>query len=155
MQPFLDVIKSPEISGPVTGVALAGMHRIITAGMLGMRSLTTCVVTILPTPPSPGHARLGGAVALQAIVDAVTACKYESTDTASDEVVLFRILHVLRASLSDPASTCLSDDHVKTIFEACYRIGQLQPKGGKALLGTDCLSLSSIVVVSLHVVRLK
>lgn len=93
------------------------------------------------SPPLPGHARVGGAAALQAIVDAVTACKYESTDTASDEVVLFRILHVLRACISNPASTCLSDDHVKTIFEACYRIGQMQPKSGKALLGTNSLLL--------------
>lgn len=33
--PFLEIIKSAEISGPVTGAALAGLHRILTAGVLG------------------------------------------------------------------------------------------------------------------------
>lgn len=68
-------------------------------------------------------------------MDAVTACKYESTDTASDEVVLFKILQVLLACVKHPMSPALSDEHIKTIFEACYRIGQLQSDGGKALLG--------------------
>ncbi len=85
--------------------------------------------------PGAGEGRADRAEALQAIVDAVTACKYESTDPASDEVVLFKILQVLLACAKHPMSPSLSDEHIKTIFEACYRIGQLQSDGGKALLG--------------------
>lgn len=37
LAPFLEVIRSAEVSGPVTGVALAGLYKIITADVIGAR----------------------------------------------------------------------------------------------------------------------
>ena len=35
LSPFLDVIKSPETSGPITAVALTSMHRFLERDTLG------------------------------------------------------------------------------------------------------------------------
>lgn len=37
LAPFLETVKSPETSGPITLVALAALHKIISRGILGAR----------------------------------------------------------------------------------------------------------------------
>lgn len=127
LEPFLEVIRSPEVSGPVTGVALAGLNRMLSKYIFG-------------------DSDKGAAEAMQAIADAVTECKYESADAASDEVVLFKILQVLLSCVKCPGGLLLTDDNIKAIFEACYRIGQLQADGGKSLLDAAQQTMHEVVV---------
>ncbi|KAF6262925.1 hypothetical protein COO60DRAFT_554928 [Scenedesmus sp. NREL 46B-D3] len=75
LAPFLKLVREPEVSGPITGVALTALWRLLSSGVLGV------------------HCK-GAAVAVNAIVDNTTQCKFEATSPASDEVVLFNILQV-------------------------------------------------------------
>ncbi|KAK4393141.1 ARF guanine-nucleotide exchange factor GNOM [Sesamum angolense] len=60
--------------------------------------------------------------ALHLIVDAVTSCRFEVTDPASEEVVLMKILQVLLACMKNKASVSLNNHHVCSIVNTCFRI---------------------------------
>ncbi|KAJ4959517.1 hypothetical protein NE237_026628 [Protea cynaroides] len=103
LQPFLDVIRSDEIGAPITGVALSSVYKILTLSILG-----------------PNSVNVGEAMHL--IVDAVTGCRFEVTDPASEEVVLMKILQVLLACMKCKACILLNNQHVCTIVYTCFRI---------------------------------
>ncbi|XP_042487169.1 ARF guanine-nucleotide exchange factor GNOM-like [Macadamia integrifolia] len=103
LRPFLDVIRSDEIGAPITGVALSSVYKILTLGIL-----------------DPNTINVGEAMHL--IVDAVTGCRFEVTDPASEEVVLMKILQVLLACMKCKASILLNNQHVCTIVYTCFRI---------------------------------
>ncbi|XP_057948028.1 ARF guanine-nucleotide exchange factor GNOM isoform X2 [Malania oleifera] len=52
----------------------------------------------------------------------VTSCRFEVTDPASEEVVLMKILQVLLACMKSKASVVLSNQHVCTIVNTCFRV---------------------------------
>ncbi len=81
--PFLEVIRSVDTSGPITGMALSSVFKLVSLGVL-----------------HPGVARANDALHL--LVDAVTHCRFEATDPASDEVVLMKILQVRLPALMGP-----------------------------------------------------
>ncbi|KAJ4825915.1 hypothetical protein Tsubulata_044969 [Turnera subulata] len=56
------------------------------------------------------------------VVDAVTSCRFEVTDPASEEVVLMKILQVLLSCMKSKASVMLNTQHGCTIVNTCYRI---------------------------------
>lgn len=103
LQPFLDVIRSDETGAPITGVALSSVYKILTLDMIDQ---TTANVED----------------AMHLIVDSVTSCRFEVTDPASEEVVLMKILQVLLACMKSKASVMLSNQHVCTIVNTCFRI---------------------------------
>ncbi|KAI3972373.1 hypothetical protein MKW92_033061 [Papaver armeniacum] len=71
---------------PITGVALSSVYKILSLGILD------------PTTVNVKDA-------MHLVVDAVTSCRFEVTDSASEEVVLMKILQ-----------------HVCTIVNTCFRI---------------------------------
>jgi brefeldin A-resistance guanine nucleotide exchange factor 1 len=73
--PFLEVIRSVETSGPITGMALSTVHRLLSQGFVDKAA------------PS-------ASAAMHSIADAVAHCRFEETDHDSDEVVLAKILQV-------------------------------------------------------------
>ncbi|KAL6551575.1 hypothetical protein OROGR_007729 [Orobanche gracilis] len=103
LQPFLDVIKSDETGAPITGVALSSVYKI-----LNLQILDSDTVNVDN--------------ALHLIVDAVTSCRFEVTDPASEEVVLMKILQVLLACMKNKASVSLNNHHVCSIVNTCFRI---------------------------------
>ncbi|EPS65079.1 hypothetical protein M569_09697, partial [Genlisea aurea] len=103
IQPFLDVVKSDETGAPITGVALSSIYNILILQILD--SITVNVEK-----------------ALHLIVDAVTTCRFEVTDPASEEVVLMKILQVLLACMKSQTSNRLSNHHVCSIVNTCFRI---------------------------------
>ena len=112
LPPFLEVVRSVDTSGPITGAALAALDNLLRGGLVR---------------PDGDDA----AAAVHAIVGAVTHCRFEATDPDSDEAVLARILHVLLQCLKAPAGRLLSDDAVCSAVQTCYRIGhQTGKKGG-------------------------
>lgn len=60
--------------------------------------------------------------AIENIADAVTHARFVGTDPSADEVVLMKILHVLRTLLLVPAGTLLSNEAVCEIMQSCFRI---------------------------------
>ncbi len=73
--PFLDVIRSEQTSGPVTGQALTSVGKFLSYGLVDARSKTA-------------------ASAVENVADAVTHARFVGTDPGSDEVVLLKILQV-------------------------------------------------------------
>ncbi|KAI3808657.1 hypothetical protein L1987_24614 [Smallanthus sonchifolius] len=103
LQPFLDVIQSDETGAPITGVALSSIYKFVTLEILDLNTVNV-------------------ADALHLIVDAVTSCRFEVTDPASEEVVLVKILQVLLACLKNKASVKLSNQHVCDMVNTCFQI---------------------------------
>lgn len=103
LQPFLDVIRSDETGAPITGVALSAVHKILTLDVIDQNTVNV-------------------EDAMHLVVDAVTSCRFEVTDPASEEVVLMKILQVLLACMKSKASIMLSNQHVCTIVNTCFRI---------------------------------
>jgi len=103
LQPFLDVIRSDETGAPITGVALSAVHKILTLDVIDQNTVNV-------------------EDAMHLVVDAVTSCRFEVTDPASEEVVLMKILQVLLACMKSKASVMLSNQHVCTIVNTCFRI---------------------------------
>ncbi|XP_058099559.1 ARF guanine-nucleotide exchange factor GNOM [Magnolia sinica] len=103
LQPFLDVIRSDETGAPITGVALTSVYKILTLDMLDLNTVNV-------------------EDAMHSVVDAVTSCRFEVTDPASEEVVLMKILQVLLACMKSKASVVLNNQHVCTIVNTCFRV---------------------------------
>lgn len=111
LQPFLDVIRSDETGAPITGVALSSVYKILTLDVIDENTVNV-------------------EDAMHLVVDAVTSCRFEVTDPASEEVVLMKILQVLLACMRCKASVVLSNQHVCTIVNTCFRIvHQAKSKG--------------------------
>ncbi|GAV77584.1 Sec7 domain-containing protein/Sec7_N domain-containing protein [Cephalotus follicularis] len=103
LQPFMDVIRSEETGAPITGVALSSVYKILTLDVFDIDTVN-----------------VGDAMHL--IVDAVTSCRFEVTDPASEEVVLMKILQVLLACMKSKAAGKLSNQHVCNIVDTCFRV---------------------------------
>ena len=103
MTPFLEVIKSEETSGPVTGMALTSVSKFISYGLVGINNETSsqCV---------------------QQIADSITHARFVGTDSSSDEVVLMKILHVLRTLMLSPIGFYLTNSSVCEIMQSCFQI---------------------------------
>lgn len=114
LKPFLDVIQSDETGAPITGVALSSVYKILTLEILDSETVNVDK-------------------ALRLIVDAVTSCRFEVTDPASEEVVLMKILQVLLACMKNKASVYLSNHHVCNIVNTCFRIVHQASSKGELL----------------------
>ncbi|CAI2169955.1 2331_t:CDS:10 [Funneliformis geosporum] len=98
LDPFLDVIKSGDTNGPITAAALGSVEKFLTYGILNMNS------TNLP-------------VAMSMLSSAATHCKFEASDSVSDEFVLLKILQVLRLTLTCEVGKVLSDEALCEMME--------------------------------------
>ncbi|KAL7613857.1 hypothetical protein Lser_V15G07650 [Lactuca serriola] len=114
LQPFLDVIQSDETSAPITGVALSSIYKFITLEVLHLNTVNV-------------------ADAFHKIIDAVTSCRFEVTDPASEEVVLVKILQVLLACMKNKASVKLSNQHVCDMVNTCFQIVHQASSKGELL----------------------
>ncbi|GBC25460.1 uncharacterized protein OCT59_019907 [Rhizophagus irregularis] len=98
LEPFLEVIKSRDTNGPITATALGSLEKFLTYGILNMNS-----------PKLP--------IAMSKLSSAATHCKFESSDSVSDEFVLLKILHVLRLALTCEVGKVLSDEALCEMME--------------------------------------
>uniref|UniRef100_A0A671MP54 Golgi-specific brefeldin A-resistance guanine nucleotide exchange factor 1 n=1 Tax=Sinocyclocheilus anshuiensis TaxID=1608454 RepID=A0A671MP54_9TELE len=64
----------------------------------------------------------GAAEGIENMADAVTHARFVGTDPASDEVVLMKILQVLRTLLLTPVGAHLTNESVCEIMQSCFRI---------------------------------
>ncbi|XP_071953967.1 Golgi-specific brefeldin A-resistance guanine nucleotide exchange factor 1-like isoform X2 [Antedon mediterranea] len=103
LSPFLDVIRSEDTTGPITGLALSSVNKFLSYGLLD-------------------PAIDGTAAGIENIADAVTHARFVGTDPGSDEVVLMKILQVLRTLLLTPVGCHLTNESVCEIMQSCFRI---------------------------------
>ncbi|KAJ2851391.1 GDP/GTP exchange factor for ARF [Coemansia brasiliensis] len=98
IDPFLLVIRDPETTGPITRCALVSIQRFISHGVVDL-------------------SRPEAVSALLEMTQAVTHCRFEATDSASDEAVLMQILNVLGALVLSPGGSSLNDVSICEIME--------------------------------------
>ncbi|XP_066304243.1 Golgi-specific brefeldin A-resistance guanine nucleotide exchange factor 1-like isoform X1 [Branchiostoma lanceolatum] len=101
--PFLDVIRSEDTTGPITGLALSSVNKFLSYGLVD------------PTSES-------ASAAIENMADAVTHARFVGTDPGSDEVVLMKILQVLRTLLLTPVGAYMTNESVCEIMQSCFRI---------------------------------
>uniref|UniRef100_A0A0D9VFE3 SEC7 domain-containing protein n=1 Tax=Leersia perrieri TaxID=77586 RepID=A0A0D9VFE3_9ORYZ len=126
LRPFLDVVRSDETGAPITGAALSSLHKILTLDLVG--------------PDTPGVAEAMGAV-----VEAVTGCRFEVTDPASEETVLARVLQVLLACVRGRAAPALANRHVCNIVSTCFRVVQQAGTKGELLQRVSRQTMQEVV----------
>eukprot|EP01051_Picozoa_sp_SAG22_P021588 SAG22_NODE_4825_length_1155_cov_1.438032_1_plen_288_part_01 len=105
VRPFLEIVRSPETNGPVTGEALHSVARLLEQDFL------------------PADAP-SAATAMLEIADAVMGCRFEDTDPETDAVVLMRLLAALRACFTIPAGRLLPDEAMMQMARACFDIAR-------------------------------
>lgn len=98
LTPFLDVIRSGNTTGPIAGAALSSVEKFLQYGIIGLSSPNI-------------------AVAMGNLASAATHCKFEASDSVSDEVVLLKMLQVLQMALICPCGSVLSDEAVCEMME--------------------------------------
>jgi golgi-specific brefeldin A-resistance guanine nucleotide exchange factor 1 len=103
LAPFLEVIKSEETSGPITGLALNSIDKFISYGLISINSETT-------------------ASSVQQISDSITHARFVGGDSSSDEVILMKILNVLRTLMLSPIGYYLTNSSVCEIMQSCFQI---------------------------------
>ncbi|XP_070186725.1 Golgi-specific brefeldin A-resistance guanine nucleotide exchange factor 1-like isoform X2 [Littorina saxatilis] len=103
LSPFLDVIRSEDTTGPITGLALSSINKFLSYNLID-------------------HTVETAGAAIENIADAVTHARFVGTDPSSDEVILMKILHVLRTLLLCPAGVLLTNESVCEIMQSCFRI---------------------------------
>eukprot|EP00076_Gallus_gallus_P022541 XP_015143946.1 Golgi-specific brefeldin A-resistance guanine nucleotide exchange factor 1 isoform X3 [Gallus gallus] len=103
LRPFLEVIRSEDTTGPITGLALTSVNKFLSYALI-----------------DPSHE--GTAEGMENMADAVTHARFVGTDHANDEVVLMKILQVLRTLLLTPVGAHLTNESVCEIMQSCFRI---------------------------------
>ncbi|KAL0274869.1 UNVERIFIED_CONTAM: hypothetical protein PYX00_002898 [Menopon gallinae] len=101
--PFLEVIRDGETTGPVTSLALSSVQKLLSYGLI-----------------EPTNKAVPGT--LENIADAVTHTKFVSIDENSDGLVLMKIIQVLRTLVLSPVGSLLTNESMCEIILACCRI---------------------------------
>ncbi|KAJ2875807.1 GDP/GTP exchange factor for ARF [Coemansia aciculifera] len=123
LDPFFLVIRDPETTGPITRCTLVSIQRFISHGIVDF-----------------SHPR--AVPALLELARAVTHCRFEATDAASDEAVLMQILNVLGTLVNCSGGRHLNDVTVCEIMEtvlsmSCQmRLSEMLRKSAESTLFT-------------------
>ncbi|KAJ8098786.1 hypothetical protein POJ06DRAFT_213020 [Lipomyces tetrasporus] len=96
--PFLQVIRSSSITGPITSLALNAITKFFSYRIISLSS-----------------PRLH--LAMQLLSSAITHCRFEASDSAQDEVVLLRILRLMECMMCGIGGDLLSDESVCEMME--------------------------------------
>ncbi|KAI9258522.1 hypothetical protein BY458DRAFT_557888 [Sporodiniella umbellata] len=97
--PFLQVICFGNTTGPVAAIALGSIEKFLNFGILNSSS------------PNISQA-------MNTLTSAACGCKFVSSDSVSDELVLLRMLQVLEKALVSDCGQVLSDEAVCEIMES-------------------------------------
>lgn len=95
VRPFCEVVSSEDTTGPVTGLAISALDKLLRAGLISewserVRHGDRSAPQSSPLVPSLPSAATG----IREVAEAITHARFVGTSTASDEVVLMRILKV-------------------------------------------------------------
>lgn len=126
LKPFLDVVAFPNTNGAMTGRALSSVNKFLLYGAV--------------TKESPR-----GREAINLAVASVVECKFEATNSYSDEVVLMQLLEVLVNLLRCQAGSYISDLNVWKMVETCYRLKN-ESGTSQLLRSTAANSLTHLVL---------
>jgi brefeldin A-resistance guanine nucleotide exchange factor 1 len=105
--PFFAIIRSPLSTGPITSTALSALHAFFVSGVITSNSLSLDS-------------------ALAELSSTVSHCKFEASDSSGDEVVLLKIMTVIRDCLCGSVGSILGDVEVcemlETVLTTCCQM---------------------------------
>lgn len=107
LSPFLSLIKSDKTSGTLTNIALTSVYKVLSYGLLNLNS------------PCQEYAV---SELVEKIADATTHTRFIGTDQASDGIVLFKVVQVLRQLMLSQTGKYLSNESICEIMLSCFRI---------------------------------
>jgi len=126
LQPFLDVVAFPNTNGAMTGRALSSINKFLLYGAVTLESPR-------------------GREAINLAVASVVECKFEATNSYSDEVVLMQLLEVMVNLLRCQAGSYISDANVWKMVQTCYRLKSEQGTS-QLLRSTAANSLTHLIL---------
>ena len=107
LAPFFAIIRSPLSTGPITSAALSALHTFFICGLIAPTSI-------------------GLEYALVDLSSTVSHCKFETSDSSGDEVVLLKIMRVIERCLCGEVGSVLGDIEVcemlETVLTTCCQI---------------------------------
>jgi len=107
LAPFFGIIRSPLSTGPITSAALSSLHNFFVCGLISVKSssLDSALVELSST---------------------VSHCKFEASDSSSDEVVLLKIMTVIQDCMCGYVGGLLGDIEVcemlETVLTTCCQM---------------------------------
>ena len=101
LHPFIMVLKSPTVTGPIVESVLTALDTFFQSGIITEESM---------------HIRSS----ISILLEAVARCRFEATDRSQDEVVLVHMLELLRSTISLPIGNILSDSDIWCIFDTVF-----------------------------------
>lgn len=105
--PFLAIIRSPLSTGPITSAALTSIHNFFVCNLIHVSSNN------LPA-------------ALSELSNSISRCKFETSDSSGDEVVLLKIMAVIQETLCGSIGHTLGDVEVcemlETVLTTCCQM---------------------------------
>lgn len=133
LTPFLDVIRSETTTGLITGLALTSVEKFLAYGLLEIH-----------LHGNSNTSQNVKGVAMETIAEAVIQARFIRSRSSSDEVVLMKIVHLLRTLLLIPSGCLLSNEMVIEVLQNCLRIC-LESQLSELLRRTTEQFLASIV----------
>ena len=124
--PFLDVIRSEDVTGHVTGLALTSVNKFLSYNMIDeSRDNVTSAVENLADAVT--HARYHTTtLALTFVMKylPIKNSRFVGSDASSDEVVLMKILDVLRILILSKVGLLLTNESICEIMQSTLRYFQ-------------------------------
>ncbi|EKM82858.1 hypothetical protein AGABI1DRAFT_118287 [Agaricus bisporus var. burnettii JB137-S8] len=134
LDPFFAILRSPLSTGPITSAVLSALHSFFHCGLIN------------PNARLLDHA-------LAELSSAVSHCKFETSDSSSDEVVLLKILTVIEDCLCGNVGAGLGDVEVcemlETVLTTCcqMRLSELLRRSAEITMH----SLARTAFAKLHI----
>jgi len=128
LNPFLQVVRSSSTSAPITSLALIAITKFFAYNIISRES-----------PQLP--------LGMQLLSSAVTHCRFEASDSATDEIVLFRILKLMEGMITGPGGEVLGDESMCEMMETgismcCQvRLSELLRRSAEASMVTMCQTI--------------
>ena len=128
LHPFLQVIRSSSTSAPITSLALIAITKFFAYNIISKDS-----------PQLP--------LAMQKLSSAVTHCRFEASDSATDEIVLFRILKLMEGMINGPGGDVIGDESMCEMMETgismcCQvRLSELLRRSAEVSMVTMCQTI--------------
>jgi brefeldin A-resistance guanine nucleotide exchange factor 1 len=107
LSPFLNLVRSPLSTAPITSAALSSIHAFFASGIV-----------------SPNSPELRAA--LSELSNTISHCKFDAGGNNPDEAVIFRIIFVVRECICGPVGHLLGDMEVcemlETVLTTCCQV---------------------------------
>ena len=117
LSPFLNIIQSDGIPASATSIALSSLIKLLKLRVFQDK-----------TP--------GAQEAMNSLVMAATSCRLERTDPLSEEAILMKVLQLLNAVMTHPASRLIRNESVCRVVNTAFQVVQQSSNRGNLLQRT-------------------